>query len=165
MWGLCRTCTQPRLHGPGIIRNVSTKIIGRQPGDAAPLATHLALNQVALNEIKRMSAPRKGRSADVLLVIGEKAETTQTIRLVPTPVEYWVCTTFPRKRGHRTHCLEQDPSRPALRFTRTSRADSRMGWRRSFRYRKRCRGRWWAWGRENDEAPQGQGVRAGAPPC
>jgi hypothetical protein len=50
----------------------------------------------------------------VLLVIGEKAETTQTIRLVPTPVEYWVCTTFPRERAYRTYCLEQDPSRPAL---------------------------------------------------
>ncbi len=121
VWGISQTLedfvgteTQPRLHGPGIIRNVSTKIIGRQPGDAAPLATHLALNQVALNEIKRLSAPRKGRSADVLLVIGEKAETTQTIRLVPTPVEYWVCTTFPRERSYRTYCLEQDPSRPAL---------------------------------------------------
>jgi type IV secretory pathway VirB4 component len=121
VWGISQTLedfvgteTQPRLHGPGIIRNVSTKIIGRQPGDAAPLATHLALNQVALNEIKRLSAPRKGRSADVLLVIGEKAETTQTIRLVPTPVEYWVCTTFPRERAYRTYCLERDPSRPAL---------------------------------------------------
>ena len=121
VWGISQTLedfvgteTQPRLHGPGIIRNVSTKIIGRQPGDAAPLATHLALNQVALNEIKRLSAPRKGRSADVLLVIGEKAETTQTIRLVPTPVEYWVCTTFPRERSYRTYCLERDPSRPAL---------------------------------------------------
>jgi len=57
---------------------------------------------------------RKGRSADVLLVIGEKAETTQTIRLVPTPVEYWVCTTFPRERSYRTYCLERDTSRPAL---------------------------------------------------
>src|SRR6202142_2043923 len=121
VWGISQTLedfvgteTQPRLHGPGIIRNVSTKIIGRQPGDAAPLATHLALNQVALNEIKRLSAPRKGRSADVLLVIGEKAETTQTIRLVPTPIEYWVCTTFPRERACRTSCLDQDPPRPAL---------------------------------------------------
>jgi type IV secretory pathway VirB4 component len=121
VWGISQTLedfvgteTQPRLHGPGIIRNVSTKIIGRQPGDAAPLATHLALNQVALNEIKRLSAPRKGRSAEVLLVIGEKAETTQTIRLVPTPVEYWVCTTFPRERAYRAYCLERDQSRPAL---------------------------------------------------
>jgi type IV secretory pathway VirB4 component len=121
VWGISQTLedfvgtdTQPRVHGPGIVRNVSTKIIGRQPGDMSPLATHLALNQAALDEIKHFGAPRKGRSAEVLLVIGEKAETTQTIRLVPTPVEYWVCTTFPRERVYRTYCFANNPTRPAL---------------------------------------------------
>jgi hypothetical protein len=121
VWGISQTLedfvgtdTQPRIHGPGIVRNVSTKIIGRQPGDVSPLATHLALNQVALGEIKHFGAPRKGRSAEVLLVIGEKAETTQTIRLVPTPVEYWVCTTFPRERAYRRYCFLQHPRKNAL---------------------------------------------------
>lgn len=121
VWGISQTLedfvgteTQPRIHGPGIIRNVSTKIIGRQPGDVTPLANHLALNQVALNEIKQLSAPRKGRSADVLLVIGEKAETTQVVRLVPTPVEYWVCTTFPRERNYRKYLFEREQDRPPL---------------------------------------------------
>jgi type IV secretory pathway VirB4 component len=121
VWGISQTLedfvgtdTQPRIHGPGIVRNVSTKIIGRQPGDMTPLATQLALNQVALNEIKQLSAPRKGRSADVLLVIGEKAETTQTVRLVPTTVEYWVCTTFPRERAYRKYFLDRNQSRPPL---------------------------------------------------
>ena len=40
-------------------------------------------------------------------MIGEKAETTQTIRIVPTPVEYWVCTTFPRERAYRKWWLQQ----------------------------------------------------------
>ena len=121
VWGISQTLedfvgtdTQPRVHGPGIVRNVSTKIIGRQPGDVTPLATHLALNQVALNEIKQLSAPRKGRSADVLLVIGEKAETTQTVRLVPTATEYWVCTTFPRERAYRKYFLSRNQGRPTL---------------------------------------------------
>lgn len=121
VWGISQTLedfvgtdTQPRIHGPGIVRNVSTKIIGRQPGDVSPLATHLALNQVALNEIKQLSAPRKGRSADVLLVIGEKAETTQTVRLVPTGVEYWVCTTFPRERAYRKYFLDRNHDRPPV---------------------------------------------------
>lgn len=121
VWGISQTLEdfvgtdiQPRIHGPGIIRNVSTKIIGRQPGDVAPLATHLALNQVALHEIKQLSAPRKGRSADVLLVIGEKAETTQTVRLVPTSVEYWVCTTFPRERAYRRYVFARNQDRPAF---------------------------------------------------
>jgi type IV secretory pathway VirB4 component len=121
VWGISQTLedfvgtdTQPRIHGPGIVRNVSTKIIGRQPGDVSPLATHLALNQAALDEIKHFGAPRKGRSAEALLVIGEKAETTQTIRLVPTPIEYWVCTTFPRERVYRTYCFANNPARPPL---------------------------------------------------
>jgi type IV secretory pathway VirB4 component len=121
VWGISQTLedfvgtdTQPRIHGPGIVRNVSTKIIGRQPGDVAPLATHLALNQVALSEIKQLSAPRKGRSADVLLVIGEKAETTQIVRLVPTRIEYWVCTTFPRERTYRKYFFERNRNKPLL---------------------------------------------------
>jgi hypothetical protein len=122
VWGISQTLedfvgtdTHPRVHGPGIVRNVSTKIIGRQPGDVSPLATHLALNQVALNEIKQLSAPRKGRSADVLLVIGEKAETTQTVRLVPTCIDYWVCTTFPRERIYRKYFFERNRNRPLLK--------------------------------------------------
>jgi hypothetical protein len=121
VWGISQTLedfvgtdTQPRVHGPAIVRNVSTKIIGRQPGDVSPLATHLALNQVALNEIKQLSTPRKGHSADVLVVIGEKAETTQTVRLVPTSAEYWVCTTFPRERAYRRYFFDRNPGRPAL---------------------------------------------------
>ena len=65
----------------------------------SPLIDHLGLNEVALNEIKRFSAPRKGRSAEILLVLGEKSETTQTVRLVPTGVDYWVATTYPRERA------------------------------------------------------------------
>ena len=56
----------------------------------------------------------KGRSAEVLLVIGEKAETTQTIRIVPTPLSYWICTTFPRERKYRSWFLEEHYDRPLL---------------------------------------------------
>ena len=72
------------------------------------------MNDVAVGEVKRFSAPRKGKSAEALLVIGEKAETTQTIRIVPTPVEYWVCTTFPRERAYRRWYLGKNGGRPLL---------------------------------------------------
>jgi hypothetical protein len=68
---------------------------------------HLSLNPVAVGQLKEFGAPRKGRSADVLLVIGEKAETTQTIRIVPTPLSYWICTTFPRERKYRAWFLNK----------------------------------------------------------
>jgi len=113
IWGISQaledfvgTENQPRSHGPGIVKNVSTKVIGQQQGDLKALATYLHLNETALNEVRSFSAPRKGRKAQVLLVLGEKADTTQTINIVPTPVEYWVCTTFKRERMYRAWFLE-----------------------------------------------------------
>jgi hypothetical protein len=102
------------MHGPGILKNATTKIIGQQPGDVSALTTHLYLNPVAVGQVKQFGAPRKGRSAEVLLVIGEKAETTQTIRIVPTPLSYWICTTFPRERRYRSWFLEKHHDRPLL---------------------------------------------------
>lgn len=121
VWGISQTVEdfvgtefQPREHGPGILKNANTKIIGQQPGDVSPLIHHLFLNPVALNEIKRFSSPRKGHSADALLVLGEKAETTQTIRLAPTAIDYWICTTFPRERRYRAWLLRKLADRPRI---------------------------------------------------
>jgi hypothetical protein len=121
VWGISQTVedfvgteSQPRPHGPGILKNASTKIVGQQPGDVSALVNHLSMNPVAVGQVKEFGAPRKGRSADVLLVIGEKAETTQTIRIVPTPLSYWICTTFPRERKYRAWFLNKSVSRPLL---------------------------------------------------
>ena len=121
VWGISQTVEdfvgtefQPRIHGPGILKNASTKIVGQQPGDVTPMVNHLNLNPVAVNQVKGFGAPRKGRSAEVLLVIGEKAETTQTIRIVPTPLSYWICTTFPRERKYRGWFLKKHERRPLL---------------------------------------------------
>jgi hypothetical protein len=102
------------VHGPGIVKNSHTKLIGQQPGDMSAMEKHLHLNEVALSAIKRFNAPQKGRYAEMLLVIGEKSETTQTVRLVPTPVDYWICTTYPRERAYRTWYLSQHPEQPLL---------------------------------------------------
>jgi type IV secretory pathway VirB4 component len=121
VWGISQTVedfvgteSQPRMHGPGILKNATTKIIGQQPGDVSALTTHLYLNPVAVGQVKQFGAPRKGRSAEVLLVVGEKAETTQTIRIVPTPLSYWICTTFPRERRYRAWFLEERYDCPLL---------------------------------------------------
>ena len=115
VWGISQTAedfvgteSNPRVHGAGIVKNSSTKIIGQQPGDMSALRDHLHLNETALNEIKHFSAPVKGKSADALLVIGEKAETTHTIRMSPTPVDYWIMTTYARERVYRSWWLEQN---------------------------------------------------------
>jgi len=123
IWGISQaledfvgTDAQPRPHGPGIVKNVSTKIIGQQQGDLKPLATYLHLNHTALSEVRGFSAPRKGRKAQALLVLGEKAETTQTINIVPTPIEYWICTTFKRERMYRSWFLEANRGLPLLQI-------------------------------------------------
>jgi hypothetical protein len=96
------------------VKNANTKLIGQQPGDMSALENQLHLNDVALSAIKRFSSPQKGRYAEMLLVIGEKSETTQTVRLVPTPVDYWICTTYPRERTYRAWYLKQSPEQPLL---------------------------------------------------
>ena len=121
VWGISQTLedfvgtsAQPRPHGPGIVKNANTKLIGQQPGDLGMIGSQLHLNEVALGTIKRFSSPQKGRYAEMLLVIGEKSETTQTVRLVPTPIDYWICTTYPRERIYRTWFLRIHESRPLL---------------------------------------------------
>jgi hypothetical protein len=79
------------------------------------LAQYLHLNGTALNEVRGISAPRKGKKAQALLVLGEKAETTQTINIVPTPIEYWVCTTYKRERLYRSWFLETNRNLPLLK--------------------------------------------------
>ena len=121
VWGISQTVedfvgteSHPRAQGPGILKNASTKIVGQQPGDVMPLVNHLNLNSAAIHEVKGFGAPRKGKGAEALLVIGEKAETTQTIRIIPTALSYWVCTTFPRERKYRAWFLQRQASRPLL---------------------------------------------------
>lgn len=121
VWGISQTLedfvgtsSEPRPHGPGIVKNSHTKLIGQQPGDMSALETQLHLNDVALSAIKRFNAPQKGRYAEMLLVIGEKSETTQTVRLVPTPVDYWICTTYPRERAYRRWFLNKKQEEPLL---------------------------------------------------
>jgi len=121
VWGISQTAedfvgseAKPRVHGAGIVKNSATKIVGQQPGDVTALREHLHLNETALHQIKHFSAPRKGRSADALLVIGEKAETTHTIRLAPTAIEYWIATTYPRERLYRAWWLSQHTDLPLI---------------------------------------------------
>jgi hypothetical protein len=121
VWGISQTAedfvgteSSPRVHGAGIVKNSSTKIIGQQPGDMAALRDHLHLNETALSQIKHFSAPVKGKSADALIVIGEKAETTHTIRMSATPVDYWIVTTYARERLYRSWWLEQRKGVPLI---------------------------------------------------
>jgi type IV secretory pathway VirB4 component len=121
VWGISQTAedfvgsdSKPRVHGAGIVKNSNTKIVGQQPGDMTALREHLHLNPTALHQIKHFSAPCKGRSADALIVIGEKADTTHAIRVVPTPLDYWITTTYARERIYRSWWISQRPGLPLI---------------------------------------------------
>jgi hypothetical protein len=121
VWGISQTAedfvgaeSNPRTHGAGIVKNSTTKIVGQQPGDLTAIREHLHLNETALNQIKHFSAPIKGKSADALIVIGEKADTTHTIRMSPTPVDYWIMTTYARERLYRSWWLERRKGVPLI---------------------------------------------------
>jgi hypothetical protein len=61
----------------------------------------LHLNETTLNRVKGLGMTEKGRKSEFLMAIGEKAETTHILHIVPTPLEYWLLTTFPRERWYR----------------------------------------------------------------
>jgi type IV secretory pathway VirB4 component len=114
VWGISQTpedfvgtSDKPNEYGAGIVKNATTKIIGKQPGDMTALREHIHLNDTALNQIKTFAQPKKGVSADFLIAIGEKAESTHAIRIVPSPVDYWITTTYARERAFRRWWLRR----------------------------------------------------------
>ena len=114
VWGISQTpedfvgtIDRPNVHGAGIVKNATTKIIGKQPGDMTALREHVHLNETALNQIKTFAHPKKGHSAEFLIAIGEKAESTHSIRVVPSPVDYWITTTYARERNYRNWWLRR----------------------------------------------------------
>jgi len=121
VWGISQTPEdfvgtkdKPNPFGAGIVKNASTKIIGKQPGDMTTHREYMNLNETAINQIKAFAQPKKGHSADFLIAIGEKAESTHVIRIAPTPVDYWITTTYPRERTYRKWWLNTHASMSSL---------------------------------------------------
>ena len=67
------------------------------------------LNETTINRVKSLGMTEKGRKSEFLIVIGEKAETTHSLFIVPTAIEYWLLTTFPRERWYRQWWLATHP--------------------------------------------------------
>jgi len=121
VWGISQTPEdfvgtpdRPNEHGAGIVKNATTKIIGKQPGDMTALREHVHLNETALNQIKTFAHPKKGHSAEFLIAIGEKAESTHAIRIVPSAVDYWITTTYARERSFRKWWLRRHNKLPLI---------------------------------------------------
>ena len=95
------TVKAPNPFGAAILKNTTTKIIGRQTGNVDVLHEFLHLNETTINEIRKLGMAEKGKRSDFVVAIGEKAETTHSFRVVLPPLEYWILTTFPREKWYR----------------------------------------------------------------
>lgn len=119
VWGVSQaiedftgTTQAPNAFGAAILKNTTIRIIGRQTGSLDVLREFLHLNETTLNEIKNLGHTQKGRKSDFIVVIGEKAETTHTLRVVLSPIEYWIMTTYPRERWYRAWWMKKHSELP-----------------------------------------------------
>jgi hypothetical protein len=108
VWGISQavedftgTPDKPNEFGGAILATTAIKMIGRQKGNFDVLRQFLHLNETTLNRVKSLGMTEKGRRSEFLMVLGEKAETTHSLYIMPTPIEYWLLTTYPRERWYR----------------------------------------------------------------
>jgi hypothetical protein len=112
VWGLSQavedftgTPDKPNEFGGAILTTTATKLIGRQNGNIDVLRKFVHLNETAIHRVKHLGTTEKGKKSEFLLVIGEKSETTHSLHIVPTSLEYWLLTTFPREKWYRQYWL------------------------------------------------------------
>ena len=114
VWGISQavedftgTPDKPNEFGGAILATTAIKLIGRQKGNFDVLRHFVHLNETTLNRVKMLGMTEKGKKSEFLIVIGEKAETTHSLYIVPTPIEYWLLTTYPRERWYRQWWLSE----------------------------------------------------------
>jgi TraG P-loop domain len=117
VWGVSQavedftgTPDKPNEFGGAILATTALKIIGRQNGNLDVLREFLHLNETTLNRVRNLGMTEKGKKSEFLVVIGEKADTTHSFYVVPTPLEYWLLTTYPRERWYRQWWLATHPT-------------------------------------------------------
>ena len=114
VWGLSQavedftgTPDKPNEFGGAILTTTATKLIGRQKGNIDVLRQFLHLNETTIHRVKSLGMTEKGKKSEFLVVIGENAETTHSLYIVVSPIEYWILTTFPRERWFRQYWLNK----------------------------------------------------------
>ena len=112
VWGLSQavedftgTPDKPNEFGGAILTTTATKLIGRQKGNIDVLRKFVHLNETTIHRVKSLGMTEKGKKSEFLVVIGENAETTHSLYIVVSPIEYWILTTFPRERWYRQYWL------------------------------------------------------------
>lgn len=95
------TPEEPKKIGGPMLMTTTLRLIGRQKGNMNVLSKFLHLSPAAIEKIKGMAATEKGKKSEFLICIGENSETTHSLYIQLSPVEYWLATSFPRERKYR----------------------------------------------------------------
>jgi hypothetical protein len=95
------------------VKNAHTKLIGQQPGDLSVLENQLHLNEVTLAAIKRFSSPQKDAMRKCCWSLARSRRRPKRFDSFQPPVDYWICTTYPRERAYRAWQLKAE-SRPVF---------------------------------------------------
>jgi hypothetical protein len=95
------TPDKPNEFGEAILTTTATKFIGRQKGNLDVLKRFVHVNDTTIEYIKSLGMTEKGHKSQFVGVIGETAETTFSFEVVPTAMEYWILTTYPREKDFR----------------------------------------------------------------
>ncbi len=106
------TVKAPNPFGAAILKNTTTRIIGRQTGNLDVLRDFLHLNDTTIGEVRKLGMPEKGKRSDFVVALGEKSETTHCFRVVLPRNEYWILTTVPREKWFRDWWLRKHEKLP-----------------------------------------------------
>ncbi len=109
------TPDKPKPVGAAIMTTTALRLIGRQKGNMAVLSQFMHLSPAAIEKINRMGATEKGKRSEFLICIGERSETTHSIYVELSSIEYWLATSYPRERKYRAWWLRtHDDFYPAV---------------------------------------------------
>ncbi len=101
------TPENPKPIGGAILTTTALRLIGRQKGNLNVLSEFLHLSPAAIERIKNLPMTQKGEHSEFLICIGERSETTHSLYVKLSPVEYWLATSFPRERKYRSWWLKK----------------------------------------------------------
>jgi hypothetical protein len=108
VWGISQavedftgTPEKPNPIGGAILATTALRLIGRQKGNLEVLREFLHLSPATIERIKTMGMTEKGKYSEFLICIGERSETTHSLYIQLTPIEYWLATSYPRERNWR----------------------------------------------------------------
>lgn len=112
VWGVSQsiedftgTTDKPKASGGYMLTTIGFMMLGRQDGSLSPLEHFLKLNPTVLTYLSEMPRTEKGVRSSFLLIVNKSL--VQPVYVVPTPIELWIMTSYPREIAYRRWWLSE----------------------------------------------------------